>query len=213
MLPGYDTLTVAGTGAGKTLLFVIPALILEKGDGTRGSVCVNQNTNWKKIKREILQGKYQVVISSPEAFSAICFGALTRHMSFERGVATFVWRISALETCETKNDVVTFLHLGAYRPLRETNLGKFRDNIEHSVYQTKGGAGSHSEINHFFPDPSKVKKTLIFMDSDGQTINLTDVFRWTVDRAEPEKQGVAEAFKKNEYLLLIPIELLTTASM
>ncbi|EUC67280.1 P-loop nucleoside triphosphate hydrolase, putative, partial [Rhizoctonia solani AG-3 Rhs1AP] len=35
------------------------------------AVTINQNSNWEEEKRNILQGKYQVVVSSPEAFLSV----------------------------------------------------------------------------------------------------------------------------------------------
>ncbi|KAF8598907.1 P-loop containing nucleoside triphosphate hydrolase protein, partial [Ceratobasidium sp. AG-I] len=87
-LDGKDTLTIAGTGAGKSLPFAMPAFVLDKSitwilaplnyiqeqqvevfkSWGVSAVCVNQNTRWGKVKKEILRGDYQVVISSPEAF-------------------------------------------------------------------------------------------------------------------------------------------------
>ncbi|CAE7190366.1 unnamed protein product [Rhizoctonia solani] len=88
MLAEHDTLTIAGTGFGKTLPLVMPAFVVEKAiiwilaplnyiqeqqvkdfeSMVLSAVCVNQNTRWKEVRKDILRGKYQVVISSPEAF-------------------------------------------------------------------------------------------------------------------------------------------------
>ncbi|KDN43628.1 hypothetical protein RSAG8_06005, partial [Rhizoctonia solani AG-8 WAC10335] len=87
-LAGKDTFVVAGTGAGKSLTFAMVPFMVPKsitwllaplnyieeqlvkemeGWGVP-AVAINQNSNWEEEKRNILRGKYQVVISSPEAF-------------------------------------------------------------------------------------------------------------------------------------------------
>ncbi|CUA71499.1 Bloom syndrome protein homolog [Rhizoctonia solani] len=90
-LAGKDTFVIAGTGAGKSLTFaMVPFMVpksitwllaplnyieeqLVKDMEKWGvpAVAINQNSNWEEEKRNILRGKYQVVISSPEAFLSV----------------------------------------------------------------------------------------------------------------------------------------------
>ncbi|KEP45708.1 DEAD/DEAH-box helicase [Rhizoctonia solani 123E] len=85
---GLDVLVIAGTGFGKTWSFVLNCLDNPKllvyiisplnalanqqakifNDASIKAVAVNSTTNHPGLYKEILQGKYQVVISSIEAF-------------------------------------------------------------------------------------------------------------------------------------------------
>ncbi|KAF8594258.1 P-loop containing nucleoside triphosphate hydrolase protein, partial [Ceratobasidium sp. AG-I] len=85
---GKDTLVVAGTGAGKSLTFAMPHFalgnaitwllvplnyIMEQQVETFNkwgipSIGMNSNTQWGEAKKDILAGKYQIIISSPESF-------------------------------------------------------------------------------------------------------------------------------------------------
>ncbi|KAG8737341.1 hypothetical protein FRC10_008299 [Ceratobasidium sp. 414] len=90
-LTGNDTLTVAATGAGKSLTFVLapfvlgwqsitwilsPLNVIEEqqveifNDWGVPTVCINANVDLESEKKKILNGDYQVVISSPETFFA-----------------------------------------------------------------------------------------------------------------------------------------------
>ncbi|CAE6431317.1 unnamed protein product [Rhizoctonia solani] len=66
-LTGKDMSVIAGTGAGKSLTF---AMVPFMGWGVP-AVAINRNSNWEEEKRNILQGKYQVVILSPKAFFSV----------------------------------------------------------------------------------------------------------------------------------------------
>ncbi|KDN41306.1 hypothetical protein RSAG8_07575, partial [Rhizoctonia solani AG-8 WAC10335] len=88
MIRQRDVLCLAGTGFGKTLPFVMPLFLSVKciawiisplnyieeqqAESFKKwgvmAVAVNSNTDFRKVKTDILAGVYQVVISSPESF-------------------------------------------------------------------------------------------------------------------------------------------------
>ncbi|CUA71950.1 hypothetical protein RSOLAG22IIIB_09963 [Rhizoctonia solani] len=76
-----------------------------------------------------------------------------------------------------------------------------------------GGAESFEEIAHLFPDPTQVKKTLVFVDKVDHAINIADQLRqhigWTGEKAylvrpyfgnhaESGKLDATEDFREDE---------------
>ncbi|KAG8727990.1 hypothetical protein FRC10_005424, partial [Ceratobasidium sp. 414] len=132
--------------------------------------------------------------------------------------------VTATATEPIKAAIIAGLHLGANCPLVVTNLGNYRNNIEHSVFQMSGGMESYREITRFFPSADEIEPTLVFVDSVANAHKLADVLRehlkWTGDlaqrvrpyhshRAQSGKDHCIRAFKTGECKIIIATEALT----
>ncbi|KAG8732579.1 hypothetical protein FRC11_012485, partial [Ceratobasidium sp. 423] len=217
-LAGNGTFIIAGTGAGKSLTFAIVPFMVPKsiswilaplnyieeqlvkymeGWGVR-AIAINQNSNWEEEKRKILNGEYQVVISSPEAFLSLDrlrnvahvihtwggsfrkdYGRVgnLRGMMFDIPFST----ATATATPTIKKSIIDCLHLGKQRELAEINLGNFRSNIEYSIYLMKDGSESYEELLQLLPDrdPDRdnLRPKIIFVDKTHDTHAITTLLR------------------------------------
>ncbi|CUA68278.1 hypothetical protein RSOLAG22IIIB_13672 [Rhizoctonia solani] len=86
---GRDVFLLAGTGSGKTLALIMPAFmdpslkiflvsplnalanaqVVEFNRWKLTAVAVNASTKYKNLKKDILRGEFQIIISSIEAFT------------------------------------------------------------------------------------------------------------------------------------------------
>ncbi|CAE6447737.1 unnamed protein product [Rhizoctonia solani] len=168
------------------------------------AVYVNQETRWKEVKKQVVISSPEGFLDGDKLHGFLFSGELADYRHFvavDEAHVIQTWggdfqvayeRVGDLRaalhgvpfsaaiatvTEEIKNAIITSLHLGAYQPLRITNRGNFRPNIEHSVHRMTGGAVSYQEFTHLFPDPTKIKKTLIFVNSVEQAKYIVDELR------------------------------------